>query len=568
MEENIVRGIKGKILIGFTVVLATFIAMSIITLLNVSNMKKSTEELISDDLVELQYFENLRFNMAERLAVTRGYLLYGDDTLKDKFYQYTKDSQEKETEILEYFKGDNEEELVQEVVNKSAEWGNAIDKEVIQMYENGDKENALQALAENRSKAEEIMGTLQELVKSNEKGVSNLGKEVISKGNSVIVITIVSSVAVILIGILIALFLANRIVKPIRLVTGKLHDIASNEGDLTSRIEIQSNDEIGELAQSFNRMMNKLHQLIQQVASNAEQVAAASEQLTASAEQTSKASEQISSTIQQVATGTESQVRSAAETSQTVNEISIRAQQIASNSHQAANTATEALDKAGEGDASIQTAINQMNSINVTVNGLGKVITELGERSKEIGQITEVITGISAQTNLLALNAAIEAARAGEQGKGFSVVAEEVRILAEQSSDSAQQISQLISMIQTETNKAVSSMQQATKEVIGGIEVVETAGISFKQIKHSISDVAGQIKEVSSAVQHMSAGTDQMVHSVKLITEMTEMTSAGTQEVSAATEEQLASMEEISYSSASLSKMAEELQMVVGRFKV
>ncbi|WP_158553337.1 methyl-accepting chemotaxis protein [Peribacillus saganii] len=562
------RGIKGKILIGFTVVLATFIAMSIITLLNVSNMKKSTEELISDDLVELQYFENLRFNMAERLAVTRGYLLYGDDTLKDKFYQYTKDSQEKETEILEYFKGDNEEELVQEVVNKSAEWGNAIDKEVIQMYENGDKENALQALAENRSKAEEIMGTLQELVKSNEKGVSNLGKEVISKGNSVIVITIVSSVAVILIGILIALFLANRIVKPIRLVTGKLHDIASNEGDLTSRIEIQSNDEIGELAQSFNRMMNKLHQLIQQVASNAEQVAAASEQLTASAEQTSKASEQISSTIQQVATGTESQVRSAAETSQTVNEISIRAQQIASNSHQAANTATEALDKAGEGDASIQTAINQMNSINVTVNGLGKVITELGERSKEIGQITEVITGISAQTNLLALNAAIEAARAGEQGKGFSVVAEEVRILAEQSSDSAQQISQLISMIQTETNKAVSSMQQATKEVIGGIEVVETAGISFKQIKHSISDVAGQIKEVSSAVQHMSAGTDQMVHSVKLITEMTEMTSAGTQEVSAATEEQLASMEEISYSSASLSKMAEELQMVVGRFKV
>jgi methyl-accepting chemotaxis protein len=562
------KSIKGKILIGFIILLVFFSGMTAITLINVKNMNNSTQELIADKSVELHYFETLRFNMAERLAVSRGYLLFGDETLKEKFYQYTKESQEIEAKILTAVAGHPEEADVKEIVDNSIAWGNINDTDVIQAYDNGEKEKALEVMAQNKVIAEDVMGKLKQQVEEHRTESHDLGKEVIRKGNNLLVITIAVSIVVILIGIVTALFLSNMIVKPIRIVTGKLNEIASNEGDLTSRIDIKSKDEIGELAHSFNQMMNKLHQLIQQVANNAEQVAAASEELSASAEQTTKATEQISSTVQEVAIGTEHQVRSAEETAQTVNEMSIGVQQIASNSQQVANTATEALDKAGEGNESIQTAVKQMNSINKTVGNLGVVISSLGERSKEIGKIIEVITGISAQTNLLALNAAIEAARAGEHGKGFSVVADEVRKLAEQSSDSAQQIAQLVSTIQSETDKAVSSMENATKEVLGGIGVVEEAGMAFEQIQQSISDVAGQIQEVSSAVQQMSAGSEQMVHSIKTITEMTELTAAGTQEVSAATEEQLASMEEISHSSDSLSNMAEELQMVVSRFKV
>lgn len=161
-----------------------------------------------------------------------------------------------------------------------------------------------------------------------------------------------------------------------------------------------------------------------------------------------------------------------------------------------------------------------------------------------------------------------EAARAGENGRGFSVVADEVRKLAEQSAVSAQQISSLITGIQVDTSTAIQSMAAATNEVVAGIDVINVAGDSFAQIEGSVAKVNSQIHEVSSAVQQMAAGTEQMVQSMNHITEIGEKTSASSQEVSAATEEQLATMEEITSSALSLSKMAEDLQDLIGKFKV
>ncbi|BCJ86548.1 hypothetical protein skT53_15330 [Effusibacillus dendaii] len=221
-----------------------------------------------------------------------------------------------------------------------------------------------------------------------------------------------------------------------------------------------------------------------------------------------------------------------------------------------------------EGNQAIRTAISQMNSIQNTVSGLAKVITGLGERSQEIGQIVEAITSIASQTNLLALNAAIEAARAGEHGRGFAVVADEVRKLAEQSSISAQQISELIATIQEETNKAVESMERGTKEVSEGITAVNLAGESFEQIGHSITDVSSQMQEVSAASKQMSTNSQQVIKSIDTISEITESTAAGAQNVSAASEEQLATMEEITASANALAQMAEELQKIVMKFKV
>jgi methyl-accepting chemotaxis protein len=209
-----------------------------------------------------------------------------------------------------------------------------------------------------------------------------------------------------------------------------------------------------------------------------------------------------------------------------------------------------------------------MHTINQTVDGLSKVVGELGERSKEINQIIAVITDIASQTNLLALNAAIEAARAGEHGRGFAVVAEEVRKLAEQSAQSAKQIYQLISTIQEETNLTVQSMDAAKGEVLSGIDVVNTAGNSFAQIERSINNVTVQIQEVSSAVQQMAASSEQIVQSMKMITQISESSSAQTMAVSSATEEQLASMEEITSAANSLTKMAEALQSLIEKFKI
>lgn len=361
--------------------------------------------------------------------------------------------------------------------------------------------------------------------------------------------------------------LYKKTAKPLRNIIELANQIA--EGNLRiNHMENRSKDEVSELTNAMNKMASNLRTVIQQVAESSEQVAASAEELTASVEQTNQATEQIASTIQEVAVGTDLQVGSIDKTSQTVHDMSIGVQQVAGNAQHVSITAVQAAEKAEEGRQAINTASKQMNSISGTVNGLARLIDGLGQRSKEIGQIIEVITGIAAQTNLLALNAAIEAARAGEHGRGFAVVADEVRKLAELSAQSAQQISLLIISIQEETNKAVQSMEVAKKEVIDGIDVVNVAGESFTQIDYAVKEVTTQTREVSTAVQQMTAGTEQMVQSLKFITEIAETAASGTQEVSAATEEQLASMEEISTSAISLSKMAEDLQMLISKFKV
>lgn len=381
--------------------------------------------------------------------------------------------------------------------------------------------------------------------------------------NNVIAISFISAILV----VIAAWFIANNISRPIKKIAEQAEQVA--EGDLTiPTLVVKNKDELGQLAQDFNRMTSNLKHLILQVATNTEQVAASAEELTASAELTSKATEHIASAMQQVAAGSESQVQAVEESAAAMNEMAARVLQMQNNAQTVSHTAIKTSDQALEGGQSIEKAVQQMNSIHLTVNGLEKVIKGLGLRSQEIGQITEAITGIAAQTNLLALNAAIEAARAGEHGRGFAVVADEVRKLAEQSAQSAQQISQLILVIQTETTKAISTMENATEEVSQGLHVVHLAGSSFEQIQHSINEVAHQIGDLSAAVHEISSGSEKVVASIREIALVAEETSSGTQTVSSSAEEQLATMEEITASASALASMAQELQLLIGKFKV
>ncbi|WP_071394413.1 methyl-accepting chemotaxis protein [Bacillus tuaregi] len=377
--------------------------------------------------------------------------------------------------------------------------------------------------------------------------------------------TVILGLLPMIIACLITIWMIRRRTKPITSLIEYAKCIA--DGDLSvENVNTKNNDEIGELGNALNFMAKNLRELIQQVSSSAERVATSSVDLHQIAKQTNHATEQISISMSEIAYSVDKQVQSVEETAQTVSEISAGVNVISDNAHSVTMTAKKTSEKAEEGGLAIKTAVNQMNSIQETVNGLAEAVKGLGVRSEEIGQIVEVITGIAAQTNLLALNAAIEAARAGEHGRGFAVVAGEVRKLAEQSAMSAKQISILISTIQDDTSKAVLSMEVVSKEVASGIEVVHTAGGSFEIIEESIFEVTEQIQAVSAAVHQMVAGTEQMVQSMRFITDAAENAASGTQQVSAATDEQLASMEEISASASILSNMAEELQVIIKKF--
>ncbi|MFD1356529.1 methyl-accepting chemotaxis protein [Fictibacillus halophilus] len=393
--------------------------------------------------------------------------------------------------------------------------------------------------------------------------------EITVKSQEKFVVTLVTILGIVIViaALLIGYFISRNISRPVIRMADMLNEIA--DGDLTmDPIKVKNKDEIGMLADGINHMGMNLASLIRQVRVTSEQVAASSEELTASAEQTSLATEQIAGTIQQVAGGSQEQVRTVEDIVEAMNQLSAGIQQIAVSMQNMSESSSRSLSVAEGGNETIKETVGQMDAIHASITNTSQVVKDLGEQSQEITKIVDVITDISGQTNLLALNAAIEAARAGEQGRGFAVVADEVRKLAEQSSASAQQIGQLITAIQELTEKAVEAMESGTEEVTGGRELVYRSGEAFKSLYDSVAEVSNQVGEVSAATQQMSASTEHVAGAIDVISSMAETAASSTQEVSASAEEQLASMEEISSSSNALSQLAEEMNETINKFRV
>lgn len=372
---------------------------------------------------------------------------------------------------------------------------------------------------------------------------------------------------VILIAIGILYFIVRRMVRPIVQLSGQVNRIAG--GDLTVEpLAIRSNDEVGTLAKDVNRMVENLRQLIGEVNQTSVQVAASAQELTASADQTGKASEQIALVTQELAVDAGNQLQSLEDTSKVIGDMSRTVEQIAANALTVTSAALDTTEKAKEGHTAVYGAEQQMNEVNRKILGLADTVHAFSQHSQEISHIAETITGIAEQTNLLALNAAIEAARAGEQGRGFAVVADAVRKLAVQSAGSAGQITELITPILELMRKVSVDIDSAKGEVEQGTELVHSAGQSFALIQRSADDTAKQISDVSQAVAQLSKGAGQVVETIGVLLQLADHTAEATQNVSASTQEQLATMQEIASSATFLSNMAEELQVLIDRFKV
>ncbi len=379
--------------------------------------------------------------------------------------------------------------------------------------------------------------------------------------------TIVITIILLLVVIgAISWFVIGRIVKQIADVVDHMGEMS--QGNLRLEpLAVTSGDEIGQMSDAFNAMLKNIRELIVQVSQSAEQVAASSEELTASSQQAAEAATHVAETVTEVAGGMDKQLTSVDSAKQNIdaafldiNTMTEKAVAVTENTEQMAGAADH-------GAELMQNAMEKMNGIEQSVANSAEVVKKLGENSKQIGAIVDSISAIADQTNLLALNAAIEAARAGEAGRGFSVVAEEVRKLAEQSQQSAEEIKNRISVIQGDTKEAVVAMEAGTNEVALGTQAIREVGEQFQDITARVASIKSEMVEINHEVQQVSKGMEGVVTAMDTIDAVSRSTSEETQSISAAAEEQSASSEEIASASHSLADLATELQAATGKFK-
>ncbi|MGI8386011.1 methyl-accepting chemotaxis protein [Robertmurraya sp. P23] len=561
--------IQSKLIVVVTILFLSLIVTGTLSVFQIHSTKSAYLEMQEDQEVQF-LLKSLQYRFTGISNDERAFLLTGDMELVDGIAKKVEEI-ESCFSILSSMNSlaSEDKEEIQEIQSNLQTYFEK-NQEMVEYYTSGEQEKALKIhMEEERSIRKELVDPSIDTFLTKINKEIEADKKIVNEDQKTgsLIQYIVIGLSIIF-GVIVAFFIIRSIVKPLNEMTKRLKDIAEGEGDLTHVIHLKSKDELGVMAISFNQMVGKLRDLMKQVSDNADQVAAAAEQLNVSSQETTKATEQIASTVEQVAAGTDQQVLTVKDTSIKMSDLSSRLSSIASKTEWVASNALSTATGAVEGNKAIEGIAGKMDDIHSTVEQLSQEVRKLGERSGQISEIVKVITGIAEQTNLLALNAAIEAARAGENGRGFAVVSDEVRKLAEQSAASASQISQLIGIIQSDTNQTLRSMDETTIKVNEGTSYIQHAGQSFKEIEQSVSEVSSEILKMARSVQEISKETEQMVVAIEKVGDTSEMTAAGTQSMAASTEEQLAAMDEISSSSDSLAKMAEDLQQLIGKFKV
>jgi len=559
--------IMTKMIAFFLIVVGVCAIGTTYTVYNISEIVNSSKIIQQRNIPLLLKTNTVTNNATEQVANLRGYLLTGNEKFISEYQKANKENEALEKELIEQSVTPEGRKVANEIKALDDKYSDIAEKKVVPLKKAGKDQEAIQVMSTELAPiGQDLMKKGEEYSGLREKQINEAFAKAIETAEHTQFIAILIGILSAFIGIIIGFFSAKSISRPVNSLVTIAQGIAG--GNLRQTITVSRQDEIGDLEKAFITMAQNLKELICRIQENSQQVAASSEELTATAEQSAQATNQVAIAITEVAHGADLQVNAINKTSAVIEKMSTNIQQVAVNANGVAEMSDKTATSAQTGGQSVDTAINQMVSIEKTVSNSANVVAKLGERSKEIGQIVDTISGIAGQTNLLALNAAIEAARAGEQGRGFAVVAEEVRKLAEQSQDAAKQIATLIGEIQSETDKAVVSMQEGTHEVKIGAEVVNTAGQTFKEIVTLISHVSSQVKEISSAIQEIASDSEQIVSSAQSIEKISKDASGQTQNVSAATEEQSASIEEIASSSQVLAKMAQDLQEATISFKI
>lgn len=499
-----------------------------------------------------------------QLSALRGYLLQHDQVELDKFNEMSKRLEDTKGQLLS---NPNTSQSVKSTMELGSTWRKFIEEKVFTLAKEQKWEEALQVASTENGTVYKVIGDFTNYTNEQAKLREQSIEKIDQSSLRIEYVVFLSLVICIVTAIILAWWFSGKLVKPIQQIDTKLKELASQEGDLTARLQVNSNDEIGAIATSFNKMLENLQHIINRVQKTSVEVQTASENMLEKTNTSREATIRVQSSMSNLNSSIQSQTSSMEESSTAMDDMAISVQRIAESASSVAELAVATSEHANDGSTVIQKSVSQMTTIHEAVNATSEVVERLITHTKYIDTAVQSISNIAEQTNLLALNASIEAARAGEQGKGFAVVADEVRKLAEQSKTAAKDINQLLHQIQNDTETASSMMSQGRSEAFEGITVVREAGTSFTTIVEQVNKVSTQMQDISATAEEMAASAEEMNASLNNIASISNEVSSETAATAQSAEQKVIVMNEMTLTAKQMKQTVEELDQLVSHFK-
>jgi methyl-accepting chemotaxis protein len=536
-----------RLILGFSIILLFLVAISITGYWGTHLLEREVDDVITREAKLVEYAQRSRANVNMLRRFEKDLFINIADPAKvaeyrKKWNEALEHCTERFDAIDKLVTDPKDKAIVAAIRKDSGTYGAGFNKVADQIVAGQitTTQEANKAIGDYKEATHNTETLVTDFAKQIDERMANMKQDSDAIGRKINIILAAFSLAAIVLAFVIMITLIISIKRPLTAIYAMISDIAQGEGDLTRRLAYASRDELGEICTMFNLFVEKLRTTISQVASSTTQVASAASQLRATSMQSATGAEEVAAQTTTLATAAE--------------EMAATSGDIAQNCHLAADGSQHANNTASAGAAVVEKTVEVMNQIALKVQESAKTVESLGNRSDQIGAIIGTIEDIADQTNLLALNAAIEAARAGEQGRGFAVVADEVRALAERTTKATREIGEMIKAIQVETRGAVAAMEEGVHQVESGTAEAAKSGAALQEILEQVNEVSMQVNQIATAAEQQTATSSEISGNITQITDVIQQTARGAEESATAASQ--------------LAKTAEELQRLVSQFKV
>ncbi|MER2262453.1 MAG: methyl-accepting chemotaxis protein [Psychrobacillus sp.] len=556
-----------KLNIAFIVIIVLLLISTVTAMLTSANVESKVDEALNYRVTQLRVIDEIRFGIGMQGQYSQELLIDNSPETKEQLEYYIQYVDEQIAQMASLANSKTMKAYVEEIYVYKNEFNEASDI-YLEYAKTGVISSGSRILKDRITPANDgILEVAQKMLDFQDNELKKISQETDRAMTLSNIVAIVMLIFVLLNGVLLMWFTRKQISNPLIKMVDAAEIIAT--GDLSGEdLKYSSNDEIGKLATATNQMKNNLQTLLKRIHENSEHLSAAAEELSASTEEVTASTNEMAHRANDTLEASSSAAQSANESSRAMEETATGVQRIAESTQHLYDNSNQTYQTALAGGKIIQQASEQMNTINHSSEMMNNLVQKLSKQTLEIENITNVITNITEQTNLLALNAAIEAARAGEHGKGFAVVADEVRKLAEESRQSANQIVDLIKDIKLDTGNVEKAAEESVESVTVGVKIIGDAGHAFQEIVTAVEQMNVQIEEISATSEEISASAEQVSASAMEIANGATNASSNVEGIAAVIEEQTATMEQVSGVAVELSQNAQDLQEEINKFKL